>query len=37
MGVKVAKKQKQKAEKYVYIFGKGKAEGGAKMKNLLGG
>ena len=37
MEVKVAKKQKQKADKYVYIFGKGKAEGGAKMKNLLGG
>ncbi|RMG00255.1 MAG: hypothetical protein D6735_13950, partial [Acidobacteria bacterium] len=25
------------AKKYVYIFGGGKAEGSAKMKNLLGG
>jgi len=28
---------KSKCEKYVYFFGSGKAEGDAKMKNLLGG
>jgi len=28
---------KKKAKKYVYFFGGGKAEGGAKMKDLLGG
>lgn len=28
---------KAKAGKYVYFFGKGKTEGNAKMKNLLGG
>ena len=27
----------KRTKKYVYIFGKGKAEGNAKMKNLLGG
>ena len=30
-------KSKAKAVKYVYSFGSGKAEGGASMKNLLGG
>ncbi len=30
-------KSKSKCEKYVYFFGSGKAEGDAKMKNLLGG
>jgi pyruvate,orthophosphate dikinase len=33
--VNVAKKEKTK--KYVYLFGAGKADGSAKMKNLLGG
>jgi len=32
-----AKKAKAKAVKYVYSFGNAKAEGGAAMKNLLGG
>jgi len=31
------KKTKKSAEKYVYYFGGGKAEGDADMKNLLGG
>lgn len=31
------KKAKKSAEKYVYYFGNGKAEGDAGMKNLLGG
>jgi len=30
-------KSKSKCAKYVYFFGNGKAEGDAKMKNLLGG
>ncbi|MFA7001672.1 MAG: PEP/pyruvate-binding domain-containing protein, partial [Candidatus Omnitrophota bacterium] len=29
--------KKTKSSKFVYFFGKGKAEGNAKMKNLLGG
>jgi pyruvate, orthophosphate dikinase len=29
--------QLQQAEKYIYLFGDGKAEGNAKMKELLGG
>ena len=29
--------KKQKAKKYVYFFGAGKADGKAEMKNLLGG
>lgn len=43
MEVKVAEKKNKskisakKAQKYVYIFGKGKAEGNAEMKGLLGG
>jgi len=42
MEVKVAarksdKAKKESATKYVYFFGGGKAEGNAKMKNLLGG
>jgi len=41
MEVKVAAKKSKtgstKGKKYVYFFGKGKAEGSADMKNLLGG
>ncbi len=33
----MAKTKKQSAEKYVYFFGKGKSEGKASMKMLLGG
>ncbi len=37
--LKVVQRQEEKAmaEKYVYFFGDGKAEGSGKMKNLLGG
>jgi len=35
--MKGASKMSTKAKKYVYYFGKGKAEGTAEMKNLLGG
>jgi pyruvate,orthophosphate dikinase len=34
---KAATKQAPKAKKYVYLFGGGKADGNASMKNLLGG
>ncbi len=42
MTTKAAKKAKpaatrKRAQKYVYLFGGGKADGGADMKNLLGG
>ena len=37
MKTKAAKTKTLKAKKYVYFFGAGKAEGDAKMKDLLGG
>jgi pyruvate,orthophosphate dikinase len=37
MAKKKAKKTAKRAKKWVYFFGDGKADGKAKMKNLLGG
>ncbi len=34
---KTAKKKTSRAKKFVYYFGEGKADGGAHLKNLLGG
>jgi pyruvate,orthophosphate dikinase len=37
MSKKASKSTSKKSTKFVYFFGKGKAEGNAKMKSLLGG